>query len=248
MRRSWRILLLLLVMLVVAGVTWGERVWVRGERALDIAIYPVAMDTPSAEYVRKLSVDDYREIATFIATEARRWRKVETPAPVIRVMAVIGELPPQPHSRSGWEAIKYSLQLRWYAYRHTPFWRSFGTVRLFVLYHQVRYNKALPHSLGLEKGMIGVAHVFASDEQRAQNNVVLTHELLHTLGARDKYGADGLPVHPEGFADFVAAQRYPQQKAEIMAGRIPLSEGEARIPTGLAETVIGFKTASEIGW
>jgi hypothetical protein len=153
-----------------------------------------------------------------------------------------------PQGRSGLDAIKYSLRLRWYAFRHTPFWQSIGTIRLFVLYHDLKYDESLPHSLGLQKGLLGVVHVFASGGQTAQNNVVITHELLHTLGATDKYGANGEPVHPEGFADHLPPPRYPQDKAEIMAGRIPVSERESRIPANLGETVVGYKTVSEIGW
>jgi len=77
--------------------------------------------------------------------------------------------------------------------------------------------------------------------------VVIAHELLHTLGATDKYDPDGQPLYPIGFADFIAEPCYPQSMAEIMAGRIPLSPGKAEIPKNLAETVIGYATAAEIG-
>ena len=41
---------------------------------------------------------------------------------------------------------------------------------------------------------------------------------------------------------------YPQQRAELMAGRIALGQQEAAIPDSLRETVIGPATALEIGW
>ena len=79
--------------------------------------------------------------------------------------------------------------------------------------------------------------------------IVATHELLHTLGASDKYDpATNLPLHPTGYAEPYLEPRYPQQFAEIMGGRIPESSGRARIPSNLAETVIGPDTAREIGW
>ena len=126
--------------------------------------------------------------------------------------------------------------------------RSLGTIRLFVLYHEARPDLALPDSHGLQKGLFGVVHVFASDAQRAQNNVVIAHELLHVLGASDKYDARGQPLDPTGLADAYAQPRYPQLKAEIMAGRIAVSASEAVIPKSLAETTIGYATAAEIGW
>lgn len=160
----------------------------------------------------------------------------------------LGEPPPLERPRGALAAIAYTLRLRGYAFRRTPFRESLGTVRLFVLYHELKYDAALPHSLGLAKGLLGVVHVFAADTQRAQNNVVIAHELLHTLGATDKYDGAGQPLYPVGFADFTVEPRYPQRQAEIMAGRIPLAPGKAEIPKSLAETVIGYATAAEIGW
>ncbi|MCK7509595.1 MAG: hypothetical protein MZV70_39835 [Desulfobacterales bacterium] len=94
-----------------------------------------------------------------------------------------------------------------------------------------------------------MVHVFASDEQRAQNQVVITHELLHALGATDKYDRDtGQPLYPVGYADPYAQPPLPQELAEIMAGRIPVTAGKAVIPDGLNQAMIGYQTAAEIGW
>lgn len=249
MHRNLRILILLLALLLLAGTTFLERLWVRSwTRPLAVAIYPVAVDPAAANYVERLTGKDFDEIGAFIADEARRTQKRPHPAPRIELKAPLRALPPAPQGRSALETIQFTLRLRWYAFRHTPFWASLGRVRLFVLYHELRFNEALPHSLGLQKGLVGVVHVFASDEQRGQNNVVIAHELLHTLGATDKYAADGQPLFPVGYADPYAQPPLPQRKAEIMAGRIPVSEGRAEIPAGLADTVIGYGTAAEIGW
>ena len=75
------------------------------------------------------------------------------------------------------------------------------------------------------------------------------YELLHTFGATDKYDVvTGLPHFPDGFADPQLAPRYPQRLAEIMAGRMPLSATEARLPDGLDYEQVGSVTAQEIGW
>ncbi|KPK67134.1 MAG: hypothetical protein AMJ84_13880 [Acidithiobacillales bacterium SM23_46] len=250
MRRPWRILILLLVLVLVAAVTVWERLWVRAwTRPLAVAIYPVAMDAASQGFVAQLRAGDFREIGVFLASESGRWsRGKSVPLPRMVLKPAIRELPPLEQARSGAEAIRLSLRLRWYAFRQTSFWESLGGVRLFVLYHQPRHDETLPHSLGLKKGLLGVVHVFATDEQRAQNNVVIAHELLHTLGATDKYDETGKPIYPVGFADPYAEPRYPQDKAEIMAGRIAVSEHRAEIPRDLGQTVIGYATAAEIGW
>ena len=76
----------------------------------------------------------------------------------------------------------------------------------------------------------------------------MTHEILHTVGATDKYDHNNNPIYPEGYAKPGQKPLYPQRYAEIMAGRIALSEQKAKIPTSLKLTVVGEKTAKEINW
>lgn len=248
MTRGRRILILLLVLLLVAGMTFFERQWVRSpSRTLNVAIYPVAMDAAGAAYLDRLEAGDFQEISGFLAREAQRRKKSRADASVT-LKPPLRRPPPPPQGRGMLDTLQFTLGLRWYAFRHTPFWASLGTLRIFVLYHEYKEDQALPHSLGLQKGLIGVVHVFASDAQRAQNNVVITHELLHTLGAKDKYDQSNLPLYPIGYADPDLEPRYPQHRAEIMAGRIPINASRAEIPRSLDETMIGYVTAYEIGW
>lgn len=248
MSRLTRIAILLVILALVVAMTLGERLWVRGwTRPLEVAIYPIALDATSAEYVARLQPGHYQEIESYLVSEGRRWKK-SFPLPHLRLMPPLREPPPLQQPRGALEALQYSLRLRWYGFRHTPFWKSLGRVRMYVLYHEPTDNQPLPHSFGLQKGLLGVVHVFASDSQQAQNNIVLAHELLHTLGATDKYDASGQPLHPQGYADFHAYPLHPQQQAEIMAGRIPVTADRAVMPRRLADTVIGYATAAEIGW
>lgn len=249
MHRNLRILLLLFMLLVVIVATFAERLWVRsGSRPLVVDLYPVAMDAPSANHVAKLRPEEFQEIAAYIAAQGERARGRPVPAPRLQLRPVLQVAPPQEPVGTAWQSIRQSLRLRWYAFRQTPFWSSLGTVRLFVLFHEARPGTTLPASHGLQKGLIGIAHVFAASEQRAQNNIVITHELLHVLGASDKYDAAGQPVYPQGFGDFTATPRYPQSKAEIMAGRVAISPSRSEMPNSLEDTVIGYATAAEIGW
>jgi len=82
------------------------------------------------------------------------------------------------------------------------------------------------------------------------NSVVMAHELLHTLGATDKYSATerNQPRYPDGFAEPHLEPLYPQHSAELMAGRIPITPHEARTPEFLDEVIVGPRTAMEIGW
>ena len=107
----------------------------------------------------------------------------------------------------------------------------------------------LQHSLGMQKGGIGLVNGFASAERQSVNNFVAAHELLHTLGASDKYDMQtGQPLWPDGFGDPVQTPLFPQQRAEIMGGRVQVSPGWALLPPSLDFAVVGSATAIEIGW
>ena len=145
MSRNRRILILLIVLALVAGTTTWERLWVRGwTRPLAVTIYPIAMDEASAAYVGQLKVEDFQEIGAFLAREAPRWRRSAMPAAQVVLKAPVRMAPPLAQPHSALEAIQWSLRLRWYAFRQTPFWASLGTVRLFVLYRPFQFNQALP--------------------------------------------------------------------------------------------------------
>jgi len=116
--------------------------------------------------------------------------------------------------------VLWSLSLRYYAARAAVVPSGPAPpIRLFVVYHDPALTPRVPHSAGLDKGLIGVAHVFAVARMSGSNHVVVAHELLHTLGATDKYDpATDAPLFPDGFGDPQQEPRYPQARAEIMAG------------------------------
>jgi hypothetical protein len=143
----------------------------------------------------------------------------------------------------------WSLRLRFWAWQHDTYQGARANVRLFLLYHDDRTSPRLAHSTGLEKGLIGVVNLFASEDMARENNVIVMHELLHTLGATDKYDpASNQPRYPEGYAEPDLQPRWPQRYAEIMGGRIPMSAVRAEQAEGLERVLIGPLTAREINW
>jgi len=161
------------------------------------------------------------------------------------------ELPPALAPEAGPFGVAWwSLKLRWFAAHATKVpGRAPPRIRIFVLYHDPSTLDTVPDSHGLQKGLVGVVHAFAQPAMAGSNNIVIAHELMHTLGASDKYApGSGEPLYPAGFADPERQPLYPQTQAEIMAGRRALSAQEFEMPQGLRDVVVGPSTALEIHW
>jgi len=169
---------------------------------------------------------------------------------VLQLEPSIAEVPPpRPTSHSLLKNMLWSLQFRYWAYINTPSNDSpYTQVSIYVIYHRPDPNTILRHSTGLAKGLIGIVHAFAIQSQASQNHIIITHEFLHTVGAIDKYDQNGNPLFPMGIANLLLKPLYPQQRAEIMAGRIALSPTNSRMPDNLSQCVIGEQTASEVNW
>ena len=142
----------------------------------------------------------------------------------------------------------WSLKMRWWASNTAGAQDSIDPdVRIFVRFHHPDHATLLENSVGLQKGMVGIVNAYASNTYRGSNNVIIAHEFLHTLGATDKYEPGlGQPIPPHGLAEPDRSPLYPQRYAEIMGGRIALSEFDAKIPSSLKKVLIGSMTASEI--
>jgi hypothetical protein len=249
--RRFRILLLLGLLAAALGFNWLEQTMARGWRApLDVAVIPINGDGSSqaAETIATLKTSDFADINAFLERETARFGVKQSPAMQLSLLPELHEKPPvPPRDRSVLKTIFWSLKLRWWVYRQSGDWLpQLGRIKLFVLYHAPQDGVALDHSLGLQKGLIGVVHAFADPRQTRQNNIVIAHELMHTLGATDKYDAEGKPSYPQGYADPELPQFMPRHEAEIMAGRLVNAAGRVVMPPSLDQCVIGAMTAHEI--
>jgi hypothetical protein len=248
-----RIAVLLLILATVA-----QEAWLANSRAvswklpLRIAIYPINGDgTPAtAAYVQGLRPNAFASIDRFFDEEAERHRLGIRQPISITIAPPVASVPPQPpRGGSVLENIFWSLQMRYWAWRHDAVPGMKPQIRLFVLFFNPATHDRLPHSVGVKQGMIGRINVFATQGMAGSNAVIVAHELLHTLGATDKYDfATNLPRFPEGYAEPDRSPRLPQAFAEIMGGRIPVSETRADIPESMDRVLIGAATAAEIGW
>ena len=252
MRRHLRYLILLVILLFVAvnevlnkvrSTSWEIPLWVR--------IYAVNGDGRPAtdRYIASLTKDSFAQVETFVNREARRYG-IQIDAIDVEYNGRLESGPPQPpYGQSLLENVWWSLKFRAWEVRRD--WNSDeedGDVELFVIYYDTATTQSLHHSVGLRGGLIGIINAFADKTYKGSNQVVVTHELLHTLGATDKYGPRNIPEYPQGYAAPYQDPLYPQNKAEIMGGRIPLSPQPSVMPNSLADVKIGIYTAAEINW
>jgi len=254
MFRRFRIAILLYILILVGGGAWlTSRDSTDWQEPLWILVYPINADHSKASdsYIRALEPDSFTAIERFFSQQGRAY-DLELAQPVtIRLATPLSVLPPSPPPGGDTLSVMWwSLKLRYWVWQiERQQSEPQADIKVFVLYHDPKLVSSLPHSLGLQKGLIGVVHAFSSAHMSQSNYVIIAHEIMHTVGASDKYDPkSGLPIYPAGYAEPKLKPRYPQSKAEIMGGRIPLSQKDAQIPRSLKQVLVGQQTAIEIGW
>lgn len=249
-----RIGLLLMVLFMVGMNTFMTGRWTTDwDETLWVGIYPINGDDQDhiADYINTLDEESFRPIVDFFNEEAEAHGLPLAEPFTVRLAPVVTELPPSPPSgRNPLAAIWWSLKMRFWVYQHDTFTAGPSPdIKIFAVYHDARRPNPLENSLGLRKGLFGVVHAYADYRLEPKNQVVIAHEILHTVGARDKYDmTTGQPIFPDGYANPDRKPLYPQPFAEIMGSRIPISKDQSQMPPSLQYTVIGKQTAREINW
>lgn len=254
MFRYIRIAILLTILAIVAGDQWLTSYrFSSWEKPLWVSIYPVLAEPGNnvRKYAESLDEESYAEIGAFFKKQASRYGQ-DLQRPVIFQLArPLTVLPPAlPAESSGVKVALWSLKMRWWIWRNgdqhdlAP-----ADIKMFVLFQGSKPEGEMERSVGIQNGGYGLVNAVASARMAARNRIIITHELMHILGASDKYNpANGQPVSPGGLADPSKTPMYPQSKAEIMGGRIATSANRWRHPASLKACVVGAATAIEIGW
>ena len=254
MWRQIRIAVLLLILAIAAWTNfydrWSTTDW---DETLTVGVFPIddAGDEITSRYVASLSNEDVADIERFLNEEAAQYG-IGIARPVsVQMFRPVKERPPERDASSGvFGNMWWSLKMRAYSRRAgLSTGQRQPQIRIFVLFHNPEFTRSVPHSVGLQKGLVGVVHAFATPDMRGSNNVVIAHEILHTLGATDKYDPETLaPLYPIGYAEPQRVPLYPQPFAEVMAGRKSTSRLESEMPGSLDEVIVGHATALEIRW
>jgi hypothetical protein len=252
--KIFRISVLLVVLAVVSAVTWLDKARTTSwDETVWIGIFPLNGDGSevAARYIDGLKVEDFASIETFFAQEASRYGvKVDRPVRV-DLYPSSRELPPSlAPNPNALQVMWWTLKTRLYARRAADVpGRPRSHIRVFVVYHDPKVSESVPHSLGTQKGLIGIVHAFADRNMSGSNAIVIAHETMHTVGATDKYNIEsGEPIYPGGYGEPALSPRFPQRYAEIMAGQRAISDHEQEMPETLRDVVVGALTAAEIGW
>lgn len=255
MFRIVRTFVLLGILIAVGLGSWQtSRRIAQWDLPLRVTVHPIAGDDSDAtrRYVASITERTFQPVQRFFDDEASRYDVATSFGQHLRVRrgpTLVEHPPPPPIGGNVLQIMWWSLRVRYWAWSVVPATSPAPDIVLFVIYFDPKRTDSLEHSVGLEKGRIGIVEAFADDTMTGTNNVVVTHELLHTVGASDKYDPRTRePRFPDGYAQPDASPRVPQRFAEIMAGRIPVSPSQSTLPPSLNATLVGEATAREIGW
>ena len=251
-RRYVRYLVLLLILFAVAArevivdakiSSWGQ--------TLEVRLFAINGDgeRTTGKYIRSLKQADFKAVESFINRGAEGYGITIKAINFTYAGELISRPPEVPLENSALSNIIWSLHFRaWAWYQSFKIRNGSSDIDLFINYFDISKTKSLRHSVGLKGGLIGLINGFADKSYRGSNQVVIAHELMHTLGATDKYNQLNQPAHPGGFAAPFQEPLFPQREAEIMGGRIPISATKAIIPDNLGLVVVGAFTAAELNW
>ncbi len=240
-----------LVVLMLGVIAWGLGRQLRNdrrtrwERPLTVSIVLVSQAPAGDAAVSKWN-DAGERLTEWFEREWKRRRPLGMPAPVQFVLeqavtvAVLPEAPKDTRSAVEFgralDAIDASAHVR------------HNDATVYVVLSSAASQAQRVEGIGEAGGRRGLVYAEANAADLTLETVALAHELLHCLGATDKYDADGHAVVPAGLVAPQQVPLYPQPAGEVMAGEVATSESGGRAIRTLLEAQIGPATARELHW
>jgi len=250
--------LVILLGLLFATIVWAaetenrRHARTRWERPIRVGIVLLAGEGA------KVNADQWRRgldaLSSRLDAEMRRWRGAGEPPFQFEIVGPFrwdGAFPLSPPSDRFADRAFHMLGL-WRVLRNIDgvagVDQSNWDVRLYVLGARVPgWDGSFAEGAGIQNGEVALVRGSAGGDISLPLQVI-GHELLHTVGASDKYDDGGHALEPEGLVEPERTPRYPQAHAEWMAGEVPVSPGAGKPPSSLDDLGVGPVTAREIGW
>lgn len=219
-----------------------------------VVLHPInaSEDEVTQKFIDTLKEEDFDIIERFITENGLKYRSKETRFKVLLGGQVYRhpKLPNEEIASSIPKTMLWSLQFRYFGLRNTQkIDLKAATVVYLNYYNPTKIKTELTRSTALEQGRIAVVNLYADAKHHEFSKGVILHELLHTFGAEDRYDPyQGSPMYPVGYAEPDKQPLYPQDKAEIMGGYIPLNDQDFIIVDHIDKFVMNEITARELGW
>lgn len=253
-----RVSILLGILAVILLWAWNDRrrrtartTWAR---PLQVALILTTQGEVDAVAVANLK-GRIRDLERHLLAERRLYRSDATNEPFafqVYGPVAVHSAPPKP-SAEGFVALLQQTYGSWRYFRgvdgqlDVP-WRAFDARLYLMLRPPASAHRKSIEGQSEQGGWVGQVEVELDESMVDFALFVVVHELMHLLGASDKYDPSGRALVPEGLADPLRQPLFPQTRAEIMARNIVVAPGTERPPDTLDELCIGALTAEEIGW
>ena len=257
-RKKWfwiRVSLLLAVLVIVSLYAWNDarRREARNEwtRTLEIALVVVRDGSVSAPAVNALASEKTTLEAT-LARQLARYRSSPASPFSFVLYGPVDRVVPLPKAPA--DGFVAAAKYAWELHRFTGDVNARAGVPSRGFDSRVYLVVRPPSQLGLVEGMsehggrVGIALAELDESTVALTLFVAAHELFHTLGANNRYDAEGRTLFPDGLAEPDKTPLFPQRYAELMARNRPLAADREVPPASLDELWVGTTTAREIGW
>lgn len=223
-----------------------RRTW---DRTLGVLVYALGAGDADGVAALQRSLD---QVAVRLAEDRSRYG----PGPAPLRFEVVGPVasartppiePPGPSwtQRLAFEAALWRAERAVRAAAPEPDPRAFD-VRVYLVLG-AGAGRSFAEGVAEAGGEVAVVHAALGPDALLAATAV-AHEALHTLGATDKYDEAGHALPPAGLYEPERAPPYPQVRAELMVGEVPLAPDRGRLAEEPGELGVGPETARELGW
>jgi hypothetical protein len=192
-------------------------------------------------------------IGPFLRQEYRRLTKRSDFKPEVKIIGPV-ELKQDPPNFGPWYDRKRVLNFFNQTILKSPIQNQIRKAEEFAIYlhfYSPQPDRRARYPLeyyGYRSQHEGVVFIPLDKENVEFALVNVAHEILHLMGAKDKFDSFGRPLYPHGYAEPNRVPLYPQVAAEIMARSIPLGNDRTAPVTKLSQAVVGHRTALELNW